>query len=152
MYRYTVVWAVYYLTCISCMSLWDKEMTRQRCISLSCWVGTRLEVRQEELEIGRKGQQTDVLRYAAPQSQAVACQQGWGVSAASVKEEGHRTEVCCDLLLYMTNFMLIIWYHTCMDMKTDYKDNSYWMSNCCVKEKSDAGFCMILSSKYWHTN
>ncbi len=72
-----------------------KEMTGQRCISLSCWVGTKLGVRQEEIEIGRNGQQTAVLSYAAPQSQTVGCQQGWGVSAASVREEGDRTEVYC---------------------------------------------------------
>lgn len=74
-----------------------KEMTGQRCISLSCWVGTKLRVRQEEIEIGRNGQQTAVLSYAAPQSQTVGCQQGWAVSAASVREGrgGGRTEVHC---------------------------------------------------------
>lgn len=51
-------------------------------------MGTKRGVRQEEIEIGRNGQQTAVLRYAALQSQAVGCQWGGGVSAASVRGHG----------------------------------------------------------------
>lgn len=120
-----------------------------RGISLSCWAGTKLGLRQEEIEIGRNGQQTAVLSYAAPQCQAADCHQHWGVSAAFVWQERDRTKTlyCHKVATVQSwNLMLSIW---CQDFQIIF-------SRCKINVKCQANNslpfqCCCLFVKKWRS-